>query len=232
LWTLADRHPGIAMARPVTPEPKFFLIDELYDRGLDYYAETWFNALPSGMLYGEKTTNYLESAVAAERIWRHLPEAKLVFLLRNPVDRAYSNFLWSRQNGLESETSFLRALELEEQREKTYPPAQRFSRPFSYFSRGLYAQHLQRFLERFPRDQILVLRTEDVIADARSVASEFHRFLGVDVLPDLAGDLGTINATGEYASLPNAVRTYLGERYHEPNRQLSALLGPEFRLWN
>ena len=141
LYELLDRHPDIYMARPVKPEPKFFLVDHLYDKGLTFYAETWFAGAGDAPLAGEKSTDYLESPAAAERIARDLPEVRLIFILREPADRAYSNYLWTRMNGLETE-DLVTALRLEEEREKHLPERWRFSRPFSYFSRGLYADLL------------------------------------------------------------------------------------------
>ena len=61
------------MAKPVTPEPKFFLVDDLYEKGLEHYARTWFSDAGAAPLAGEKSTDYLESAAAAERIARDLP---------------------------------------------------------------------------------------------------------------------------------------------------------------
>src|ERR1700730_4595267 len=55
LYVLAQRHPQIAMAQPMAPEPKFFLIDELWQRGIDYYSRTWFDRLPAGQVLGEKS---------------------------------------------------------------------------------------------------------------------------------------------------------------------------------
>src|SRR5208283_527610 len=72
LYVLARRHPQLAMAEPMVPEPKFFLVDELWRRGLAYYSANWFDPLPAGRVLGEKSTNYLESAEAAERIYRAL----------------------------------------------------------------------------------------------------------------------------------------------------------------
>src|SRR6185295_3017429 len=114
------------MASPPRPEPKFFLADQLYARGLDWYSRTWFEHAPVQAVCGEKSTNYLESAAAAQRIARDLPAVKLVFILREPAERAWSNYLWSRMNGMESET-FERALELEGEREMNLSGQQRFS---------------------------------------------------------------------------------------------------------
>jgi Sulfotransferase domain len=232
LYVLAQRHPQLAMAQPIAPEPKFFLVDELWQRGVDYYSTTWFDALPADRVLGEKSTNYLESPEAAERMSRVLPRVKLIFMLRNPVDRAYSNYLWSRQNGLETET-FERALALEARRERELASAQRYARPHAYFSRGLYAQHLARFFDRFPREQILVLRHEDLTNRAESVAAAFHRFLGVADVPATALGLGRINEAAAPMNEPlgRALRRHLAQCYRAANVKLTALLGPDFELW-
>lgn len=233
LYELADRHPEIAMAKPRNPEPKYFLIDALYERGLAYYAATWFDPLPPGRRYGEKTTNYLESRAACARIARDLPDVQLIFLLRNPIERAHSNYLWSVRNGLETET-FGRALELEPLRERNVPPELRYARPHAYFSRGLYADLLRVWLERFPREHVLVLRTEDVAAAPDGVARVLQRFLGVAERDDLAGGLGPLNAARADGSPPidPALRAELHDRYHEPNRDLGRLLGSSFVPWD
>ena len=232
LYTLARRHPQLALAEPMVPEPKFFLVDELWERGVEYYSARWFNLLPAGRVLGEKSANYLESPVAAERVCRALPRVKLIFLLRNPVDRAYSNYLWSRQNGLESET-FERALALEEERERNPPPRLRYARPYAYFSRGLYAEDLARFLDHFPREQILVLRHEDVAARPEHIAAALHRFLRVTEMPEQARGLGPINAAEPLGSEPlsDLLRCRLTERYRAANARLAALLCSDFDTW-
>jgi hypothetical protein len=233
LYALARRHPRLAMAEPMVPEPKFFLVDELWQRGVDYYSTRWFDPLPAGRVLGEKSANYLESPEVAERISRVLPRVKMIFLLRNPVDRAYSNYLWSRQNGLETDT-FERALALEEQRERDLAPNLRYARPHAYFSRGLYAEQLVRFFDHFPREQILVLRHEDVAACPERIAAAFHRFLGIAEMPGLARDLGSVNAAGPSPPEPlsEVLRRRLAMRYRAANANLAALLCSDFDTWN
>jgi len=231
LAELAERHPDIAMARPVKPEPKFFLIDDLFARGLDYYSRTWFAGLADVKRLGEKSTNYLESPIAARRIRENIPDVKLVFMLRDPVDRAFSNFLWTRKNGLES-LSFAEAIELEAERERDLPETMKYARPFSYFSRGLYADLLMPYYDLFPREQIKILRYEDVCLAAREVATALHDFLEIVPRPDDADALGTINSASDALSppLPEDQRSLLTERYAEPNRQLARLIGRD--LWS
>ena len=231
LYTLARRHPQVAMAEPMVPEPKFFLVDELWQRGADYYSKKWFDPLPAGRVLGEKSTNYLEAPVVAERIYRVVPQIKLILLLRNPVERAYSNYLWSRQNGLETE-SFEQALVLEEERDQEVTPQIRYARPYAYFSRGLYAEHLSRFLDLFPRPQILVLRYEDISTRPEGIATDLHRFLGIAELPETALTLGRINgAETTRPHLSASLRRRLTERYRVANANLAAILGPDFKLW-
>ena len=230
LYELLARHPKVHMARPAAPEPKFFLVDEIYQRGLPHYARWFAEALP-GQLAGEKSTNYLESAVAARRIHAHLPQVKLIFILRNPVERAYSNYLWSRMNGLETE-EFTAALALEAQREQSLAPHLRFARPFSYFARGLYADLLRPYLELFPRRQILFLRFEDIVENSVRLSVGLSEFLAVEIrLKDVIA-LGRVNVSEKItADMPVAARNHLTAAYSEPNRRLARVLGEEFEIW-
>lgn len=233
LYHLLARHPGVHMASPPRPEPKFFLTDELYARGLEWYARTWFEHAPVHALCGEKSTNYLESAAAARRIAGDLRSVKLVFILREPAERAWSNYLWSRMNGMESET-FEQALALEESRERELVPERRFSRPHAYFSRGLYADLLQPWFELFPRQDILCLRCEDIASQPRQLAERLHHFLRVALRPQDADGLGVINPADREGAQQPAAETFglLRARYAEPNRRLARLVGPDFDIWS
>jgi len=233
LHSLLDRHPRVRMARPARPEPKFFLVDEVYAKGLGHYAATWFRDVPDGSLAGEKSSNYLESAAAAERIRECLPGARMVFVLREPAERAWSNWRWSRKNGMEDEEDFARSLDLEARRERECPAHLRFSRPHAYYSRGLYADLLGPWFERFHRDRVLCLAFDDVVRTPRDVAARVHRFLGLEERPGDADGLPAENAAGGEEGGPpidDAMRR-LREAYAGPNRRLAALLGPGFAPW-
>jgi hypothetical protein len=231
LYHLLDRHPGVYMAKPVRPEPKFFLTDDLYARGIEYYARTWFAGVDPRQIAGEKSTDYLEHACVAERIHQHLPNVKLIFILREPASRAFSNYLWSRMNGLEHE-DFRAALELEEAREEEFRRTPGGVRFHAYFSRGLYAGMLQPFFDRFAKQQILCLRYEDITEKPDSLAERLHRWLGVIPRPDDARALGVVNRSEKNGlTIPADVREELLARYAEPNRKLARLLGPEFEIW-
>lgn len=232
LYELADRHPDIEMAKPRNPEPKFFLDDTICARGLDYYSNTWFCNINADKIAGEKSTNYLESAIVPSRIERHIPGVKLIFILRNPVERAFSNYRWSRMNGLEQE-EFNHALDLEIAGTRVVPDALHYARPFSYLERGLYCRLLTPWYDHFARDQILCLRFEDIAGDPRELAETLHRFLSVAVRPMDADDLGIVNPAAGYDDSPmsSSTRSRLERYYETPNRELGELLGGEFDIW-
>ena len=219
------------MAKPLAPEPKFFLRDDEYAKGLSYYSQKWFAKAGTEQKAGEKSTDYLESAAAAERMSRDLPHVKLIFILREPVARAYSNYLWTKMNGLETD-DFATALRLEEPRERELPERLKFTRPFSYFSRGLYADLLKPYFNRFMEHQLLVTRFEDIIERPAELAETVHRFVGVAPRASDAADLGVINPSErDAAGLTDDVRRELTARYAEPNRRLATLLGSGVPLW-
>jgi len=219
LYQVLDMHPEIHMAKPIKPEPKFFLIDKLYEKGIEYYAKTWFPDSGIHKIYGEKTTNYLEAATVAKRIYKHLPNIKLIFILRDPVERAFSNYLWSTNNKMEKE-DFETALLLEDKREKELPENLRYSRPHAYFSRGLYVDLLEPYFCLFPRKQILCIE-------------RVHRFIGVTPRREDGNTLGKVNDVSREDSLTMStrVRDKLRKLYDEPNRRLALLLGPGFKVW-
>lgn len=224
-------HPDLWLARPPRPEPKFFLVDELYAQGLDVYSRRWFAQAPESALAGEKSTNYLESPTAAARIAADLPKVKMIFVLRDPVSRAISNYRWSVHNGKET-LGFAAALEREEQRERELSLEDRYARPHAYFSRGLYARMLRPYLDGLGRKRVLVLRFEDIMADQSVGVSRVHTFLGVAPRPDLVGKADAINPSEGQAAVDPALVSELRRRYAPSVRELAELLDPSFRLWS
>ena len=231
LYELLDRHPDVYMAKPVRPEPKFFLVDELYARGMQHYIDTWFAGADAFPAAGEKSTNYLESAAVAARIHQHLPSVKLVFILREPAHRAYSNWVWSRMNGMETE-EFETALAKEDERERLLPPPLRYARPHAYFSRGLYADMLRRYFALFPREQVLCLKFDAIIRNPGDLATRLHRFIGVAPRSEDASGLDVVNPSEKRGDqMPHDAIDRLRKRYAGPVRELAELAGPEFAEW-
>ena len=219
------------MAKPARPEPKFFLVDELYARGLQHYFDTWFAGAEAYPAAGEKSTNYLESPEAARRIHEHLPGVKLIFILREPAQRAYSNWMWSTMNGVENE-DFATALAKEDERERSVAARLRYAKPHAYFSRGLYANLLRPYFEAFPRDQLLCLKFDDIVHRPDSLTERLHRFIGVTPRPQDASGLDVINPSEKRGEpIPQDVIDRLRQRYAASIRELASLAGSEFAEW-
>jgi hypothetical protein len=124
---------------------------------------------------GEASTLYIYTPGTAERIIRYAPEAKVIALLRNPVDRAYSSFLHAVRVGAEPLTDFAEALQEEERRiDENWRPV------FHYRNMGLYYAQLQRYYDLFGRARVGVWLYEDLKDDPENLVRSVFRFLGVD----------------------------------------------------
>jgi len=180
------RHPELFLS-PVK-EPKYFLCDgpppthggpgdahsyrEWVWRTADY--ERLFEAAPPGVLRGESTPFYLSDRRALERIRTANPEARLVALLRDPVDRAYSNWAHLWADGLETIDDFRAACQAEPiRRQAGWAPIWR------YLETGLYGRQLSQLYEIFPPHQVLVLRYQWLVDEAPRTLDTVCRFLGV-----------------------------------------------------
>jgi hypothetical protein len=127
---------------------------------------------------GEASAWHLYVPESAYRIRQYVPEAKLIAILRNPVDRAYSHFLYRlAQGGQGGEpfTDFARALDAEEERVR-----ERWGPSFHYKRMGFYHEQLKRYYELFEPEQIRVYLYEDLDEDACGVMQDMFQFLGVN----------------------------------------------------
>ncbi|MFC2163716.1 sulfotransferase [Acidobacteriota bacterium] len=176
LYHMLDEHPEVCMAKPVFPEPKYFLSKNAPDQ-LSFYEEKFYaHADQRTLIFGEKSTSYYESHEVAARLKRAYPESAIVFMLRNPVDRAISNYRYSVMNGLE--TRSLREVFL-----KNNPPPGRPSHlstdPFQYIDRSDYLKFIQKYLQHFNRSKVLILVLENLANNAKAI-QEVYRYLEVD----------------------------------------------------
>lgn len=232
LYELLDSHPNVFLAKPRQPEPKFFLVDEEFEKGIEYYSNRYFAGAAGYAAVGEKSTNYLENAHVARRIYENLPDVGLVFVLRNPIDRAYSNYRWSVQNGHES-LSFSDAVEQEAVRERRYSERLKYARPFSYVSRGRYAELLRPYFDLFRASQIKVLLLDEIEAAPEAAASELFEFLHLPATPLSFNFAGRVNsATAADPAVPLEVALQLYEIYSGPNADLATLLGRDLSCWD
>src|SRR5579875_342430 len=187
LHAALTRHPALYMS-PIK-EPKFFLTDgPPPTRGgpgdaLTYREHVWrrdryealFDGAPAGVLLGESTPLYLYDGDAMRRIRALIPHARLIAVLRDPVERAHSNWthLWSA--GLEPVRDFVRACGEEDRR-----IAAGWAPFWHYTGLGRYGEQLERLFTLFPRDQVLVLRYRHLVSQPAGTLDRICGFLGVE----------------------------------------------------
>jgi hypothetical protein len=226
-----DRHPDVYMAKPFIPEPKVFIAP--LEDGLDYqgrYAKLFAGA-SDRHARGEKTSNYLESAEACHRIHVHVPGVRLIFVVREPVGRAYSNYLWSRKNGLETLT-FEEAIRLEGQRPNPLPPEQDYARPFDYLSRGDYATFAQRYYDIFGREAVSFFLYEHIQTQPDLLLRDVQKFIGVDPLPFEKLDPGIVNSARDLGPpIDPKTESRLRQQMLPKVRRFGALTGLDLSIW-
>jgi hypothetical protein len=173
-----EKHPQIAL--PDKEELHFFDDEEVFAKAISYdQLHESFSPSSRARVAGESTPVYLYWRPAMERIWNYRKGMKLVILMRNPVDRAFSHWNMQRERSYET-LDFLDAIKAEEKRQREAAPLQ--SRRFSYVGRGLFGEQLARVFKFFPRHQVKVVRFEDLRRDfGREINSTFS-FLGVEPL--------------------------------------------------
>jgi len=162
-WIQARLQDNPAIFMP-DPEPHYFSAG--YDRGASWYRNFFADRPKDALAIGEKSADYLAHPLAAQRIARDLPHARLVLQLRNPIDRAYSDYKMFYRRGTitGAPEEYLRSLD------NPYP---------RFLQDGLYARHLARWYDLFPREQILIYLYDDVTVQPQRIVEAVSRHIGV-----------------------------------------------------
>jgi hypothetical protein len=154
LYYYLNSHHAVHMAQPIIPEPKYFLNE---GATYDNYLNSVFAGAPENVEYlGEKSTSYYEIPLVAERINRLIPDVKVIIQLRNPVQRALSNYFFSVKNGLE-----IRSIEEVFLQAKAKPTVPKYLSvdPFDYLGRSDYEKHIRSYQKIFG-DRLLITTME------------------------------------------------------------------------
>jgi hypothetical protein len=221
LYTYLAEHPQILS--PIKKEMDFFSWH--FHRGIDWYL-AHFPQMPQGgeFVTGEASPSYFDCREAPKRLYSVCPEAKLIVLLRNPVDRAISHFY--RLKGLNWEGRSLdRAISDEIERLNQNPEYIIGEEPGNYLARGRYIEFMKNWLAFFPREKLLILKSEDFYAGAPATVKQVLEFLDLPVyqLPEYQ------NANpGFYPRVNESVRELLSDYFKPYNQELEEYLGRKF----
>jgi hypothetical protein len=242
LHVALSRHPQLYLSE--VKEPKYFMTDDVPPPrsggpgdAATFRAHVWqrsdyealFDPAPPGTLRGESTTLYLRDREAHRRIHRQVPNAKLIAVLRDPVERAHSNWTHLRSAGLEPEADFLKACGREAER-----AADGWAAFWRYLDQGRYGEHLAHLYRYFPPEQVLVLLYRDYREHPQQTVDTVCEFLGVET--GQVRDIPTENMTAAPtpSRLNDVLRTVIRRidqlDHHLPRSVSTAITTPAVRL--
>lgn len=233
LCHVLEKHPDVFMAKPLVPEPKVCLKPS--DDGIEgyrkKYAEIFANAGNKKAL-GEKSSAYLENKEAVERLSQVLDNnTRFLFIVREPVKRAYSNYLRSKQNGLET-LSFKDAVKVEGMRADPFPPEMSYVRPFDYLIRGNYATFAERYFNAFGRDRVKFVLFENIMHAADRFYHEIQTAINVDPLPKSHIETGPVNMSeNTHEPLDTSLELELREQIRLQVERFAQLTNLDVGVW-
>ncbi|MCL2924952.1 MAG: tetratricopeptide repeat protein [Trichodesmium sp. MAG_R04] len=226
LASYISQHPQVLPA--IKKETHFWSFK--FHQGIDWYL-AHFPPIPKSqnLITGEATPSYLVTDKAPERIYRLLPNIKLLVILRNPVDRAFSQYHhWQRLNW--EDRSFEVAINQELEILKTTPKQPQGDRKYwrlsgNYIGRGVYIEFIQKWMAVFSREQFLILRGEDLYQTPDNTMKQVFDFLG---LPEhKLAKYKKLNS-GSYTPISDLLRQRLSEYFQSHNQRLEEYLGMKF----
>jgi Sulfotransferase domain len=230
LYRYLTSHPEV---RPCKSGKGTHYFDVAYGRGWRWYRSS-FPLATRGGITGEASPYYMFHPLAASRIADALPDARLIVVLRDPVERAWSHYHNERRLQVEP-LSFEDAIGSEP--ERLAGQAERMAadpgyhsfawRHYSYLARGRYAEQLERLYELFPPSHVLVVQSELLLADPNRALQDVWPFLGV--APFTVQDRFNIKPNHSFERMAAATRERLQAYFAESNRRLYRLPGVGFR---
>lgn len=221
LYHLLEQHSSVCMAKPVKPEPRFFLTDEYYN-GAEYYFNKYYaHRNLDNTVFVEKSTTYYENNIVPQRLVNDFSEIKLIMILRNPVERALSNYFFSKQNKLEKRS--LEQVFIEE----TPPPnysATISTNPFNYIERGKYINYIKEYVNYIDLQKIYITSLECLLEEKNEIINLF-RFLNVSKNEPIGKINHKINESRDKEEVSTEIIDKLQEIYKPFNNELFSFLG-------
>lgn len=208
-YHLLRSHPDLFL--PQAKEVAFFACEgkDKYHLGVDWYLDEYFDFAKPNQLIGEASPQYMSCLFAAQRIAENYPNTRIVVLLRNPIDRAYSAYRMLIKMGLERKT-FSEVVLAAQNCSSTIEPNEYLQAwggdNSSYYLRmGLYEQLLRPYLQFFGKEQVHIEFMESLHREPAAVMSRIYGFIGVDatfISPSIGERFHEGGTTGRFKSLP------------------------------
>jgi len=218
------KHNEILMAN--TKEVHYFDTENNFSSEIDYATYHSNFSLPTNRkIIGESTPIYMYWYHAPQRMWAYNPEMKIIVVLRNPIDRAYSHWNMERERGKE-QLSFFEAIHNEQSRCKESLPLQH--RVYSYIDRGYYCEQLKRLFHFFPKESVLVLKSQELKNNLTYTLNEISDFLEIEQFKKIKHK--NIHSR-KYTKINENDKYYLKDVYNYEIKQLEKLLSWDCSDW-
>jgi hypothetical protein len=173
LHDILIQHPNLKL--PTLKETHHFRDVEKFNKGKDHYFNYYFKKRDKQKYYGEINPEYAYFDECGDRIKSYFDELKIVFILRNPVDRAYSHYLMTKRRGLET-LSFEDAITHEKDRLTSH-----YNKiHYSYISRGYYSKQISRFENLFGSNNVKIVLFDNLVKDSKITVDEIVDFIGLN----------------------------------------------------
>ena len=185
-----------------------------------------FNPGKSHRLLGEATPIYMYWRDAPRRIWEYNPDMKLIVLLRNPIDRAYSHWSMERSRNYD-DWPFWDAIQHEQDRCRATLPLQH--RVYSYVDRGFYLEQLRRLWFFFQKDRVLIMKSEYLKNQPSAALRDVCNFLEVGQIKDI--EAKDVHSTFYESSMSDRERAYLRSVFEYEIRGIERVLGWDCGDW-
>lgn len=221
LFKYLSVHPQIFI--PPEKEAPFFSRDDRYEKGWEWYREEFFGNAPVNRLWGTVTPHYMGNSSVPDRLARQCPEARLIAILREPIERAYSHYRMNVRRQVESRSFHEAVLQMTREpqltRNRLVPDPRN-----AYIAWSEYGRILGGFRDYYPADRLLVIYANQLESEPENVLRRIYRFLEIqDCLPSQLGRRFHQGGTRERVPHLNGIlrtspflwiRKLLPERFH------------------
>lgn len=184
--------------------------------GLKWYRGN-FPIISNKKITGEASINYLKFPHIAEKIFKDFPKVKIIILLRNPVDRIFSDYNYQKNFNKRESLTFEEALTFEEFR---------FKAPFHYRINSIYIEQIKPYFEVFPKDQIKILDFDELVISPQFVMDEVCKFLKIPKKNDWKFKI--YNKLEYDQKINPSTKSWLSDFFKPYNEQLFKFLGKRF----